>query len=89
MSTAQPPATASAVLAQIVSRHSAPPTNEIRCDGNGHGYFRQSPWASSDILATLAYDLQPADRGLVRATDSPIWTFPTDYIERLRTTRCS
>ncbi len=54
--------------------------------GNGHGYFRQSPWASSDILTTLAYDLRPADRGLVRAADSPIWTFPPDYIERLRTT---
>ncbi len=52
--------------------------------GNGHQYFRQSPWASSDILITLAYGLDPAARGLVRGEDSPIWTFPADYIERLR-----
>jgi len=52
--------------------------------GNGHGYFRQSPWASSDILATLAYGLSPPERGLVRGGDSPIWSFPADYIERLR-----
>jgi esterase/lipase superfamily enzyme len=53
--------------------------------GNGHGYFRRSPWASSDILITLAYGLSPAERGLVRGEDSPLWSFPDDYIERLRT----
>ena len=52
--------------------------------GNGHGYFRQSPWASSDILVTLAYGLSPTERGLVRGEDSPVWAFPADYIERLR-----
>ena len=52
--------------------------------GNGHSYFRNSPWASSDILATLAYGLSPAQRGLVRAGDTPVWSFPADYIERLR-----
>jgi esterase/lipase superfamily enzyme len=52
--------------------------------GNGHGYFRQSPWASSDILITLAYGLSPTERGLVRAEDSALWSFPADYIERLR-----
>ena len=52
--------------------------------GNGHGYFRKSPWASSDILVTLAYDLPPAERGLVREAGSPVWTFPPDYIQRLR-----
>jgi esterase/lipase superfamily enzyme len=51
--------------------------------GNGHAYFRRSPWASSDILMTLATDLGPAERGLVRGDDSPIWQFPPDYIERL------
>ncbi len=25
--------------------------------GNGHGYFRSSPWASSDVLMTLYYGL--------------------------------
>ncbi|MGB5748498.1 MAG: alpha/beta hydrolase [Desulfobacterales bacterium] len=52
--------------------------------GNGHGYFRQSPWASSDILTMLAYGLSPPERGLVRGGESPIWSFPADYIERLR-----
>ena len=52
--------------------------------GNGNGYFRRSPWASSDILITLAYGLSPGQRGLVRAEGSPLWSFPTDYIERLR-----
>ncbi|WP_455206594.1 alpha/beta hydrolase [Kaarinaea lacus] len=51
---------------------------------NGHRYFRKSPWASSDILMTLRYDLLPADRGLVRSEENPIWTFPPDYIPRLR-----
>lgn len=54
--------------------------------GNGHAYFRQSPWASSDILMTLMYDLSPAERGLQLSNDSGIWTFPTDYIDRLRMT---
>lgn len=52
--------------------------------GSGHSYFRESPWVSSDILVTLLYDLPPAERGLVRKPDSPIWTFPDDYITRLR-----
>jgi esterase/lipase superfamily enzyme len=52
--------------------------------GSGHGYFRESPWVSSDILTTLLYDLAPSERGLVPAQDSPIWTFPEDYIARLR-----
>jgi esterase/lipase superfamily enzyme len=52
--------------------------------GNGHAYFRKSPWASSDVLMTLATDLGPAERGLVRDEDSPIWTFPPDYVARLR-----
>lgn len=53
-------------------------------EANGHRYFRSSPWASSDILATLAYDLGPAERGLEMAADAPVWTFPPDYIKRLR-----
>lgn len=53
-------------------------------EGNGHHYFRDSPWVSSDLLMTLMYDLPPGDRGLVRSQGSPIWQFPEDYIERLR-----
>jgi esterase/lipase superfamily enzyme len=52
---------------------------------SGHSYFRESPWVSSDILATLAHRLGPAERGLVRVDQtSPIWTYPTDFVARLR-----
>jgi esterase/lipase superfamily enzyme len=51
--------------------------------GNGHGYFRDSPLVSSDLLATLRYDMGPSQRGLARIGDSPIWTFPGDYLRRL------
>jgi len=53
-------------------------------ENHGHGYFRSSPWVSSDILMTLMYGLGPAERGLVQADESAAWTFPADYIERLR-----
>jgi esterase/lipase superfamily enzyme len=53
--------------------------------GNGHAYFRDSPCVSSDMLTYLAYFVGPARRGLVIASDDvPVWTFPPDYIERLR-----
>ena len=52
---------------------------------SGHRYFHQSPWASSDILTSLAYGLGPAERGLVRRDDAFAWEFPPDYIARLRT----
>ena len=52
--------------------------------GNGHVYFRRSPWVSSDLLTLLAFDMDPAHRGLVKLDDMPVWTFPPDYIERLR-----
>ena len=52
--------------------------------GNGHGYFRKSPWVSSDVLMTIMHDLTPIDRGLVRDDDSFIWTFPPNYIQHLQ-----
>jgi esterase/lipase superfamily enzyme len=52
--------------------------------GNGHGYFRSSPWVSSDILMEMMHDLAPEQRGLVLNSGEAIWTFPPDYIERLR-----
>ena len=52
--------------------------------GNGHAYFRGSPWVSSDILMSLRYDLPPGERGLVLNEDATIWRFPDDYISRLR-----
>jgi esterase/lipase superfamily enzyme len=52
--------------------------------GNGHAYFRSSPWVSSDILMTLLYDLPPAKRGLAQSESVPVWTFPDDYTKRMR-----
>jgi esterase/lipase superfamily enzyme len=51
--------------------------------GNGHGYFRSSPWASSDVLMTMYYGLTPEQRGLEEQGDMPIFAFPPDYISRL------
>jgi hypothetical protein len=53
-------------------------------DGNGHSFFRKSPWVSSDLLALLAYDLGAAERGLEKEPNLLVWTFPPDFIERLR-----
>ena len=51
--------------------------------GNGHAYFRKSPWVSSDVLSTLMYDLSPEERGLTHSKEWPIWQFPPDYITKL------
>lgn len=51
--------------------------------GNGHSYFRDSPLVSSDVLATLRYELAPAQRGLVQDAETGVWEFPPDYLARL------
>jgi esterase/lipase superfamily enzyme len=52
-------------------------------EDNAHGYFRKSPWVSSDIVMILRHELPPGGRGLVRDADTPaLWTFPPDYRER-------
>ena len=56
---------------------------EASDQGNGHGYFRSSPWASSDVLMTMYYGLKPDERGLAEQDDVPVFTFPPDYINRL------
>jgi len=50
---------------------------------SGHGYFRASPWVSSDILMTLYFGLEPKQRGLVDEEGLPMYTFPPDFINRL------
>ena len=52
--------------------------------GNGHDYFRNSPWVSSDVFMALRFDLSPGERGLYQDEGSAVWQFPEDYIERLR-----
>ncbi|MBK1790277.1 alpha/beta hydrolase [Persicirhabdus sediminis] len=51
---------------------------------NGHGYLRASPWVSSDILIATSTNMSPAERGLVRSDDDTTWSFPSDYISRLK-----
>ncbi len=55
--------------------------------GNGHGYFRSSPWVSSDIIASFVYGLKPEARGLVLLEGEPVWRFPSDYPTRLHRIR--
>jgi len=52
--------------------------------GNGHGYFRGSPWVSSDLMMKLMYRLPPEVRGLVRDPSTGILSFPADYDQRMR-----
>ena len=60
-------------------------TNAEAADtGNGHAYFRKSPWVSSDVLMTLAYSQDPGERGLALSPESQTWVFPPDYGQRLR-----
>ena len=51
--------------------------------GNGHSFFRTSPWASSDIFISLLTPYRAKQRGLVRAEGKAVWTFPLNYPERL------
>lgn len=57
---------------------------EGAASGNGHAYFRKSPWVSSDILVSLLYNLKPAERALEKDAELPIWTFPPDYLQKLQ-----
>ena len=52
--------------------------------GNGHSFFRKSPWVSSDLIALLSYDLGAGRRGLEKDPNLIVWTYPPDFIERLR-----
>jgi len=51
--------------------------------GNGHSYFRKSPWVSSDIIITLFLKGTPEERGLIQKDDG-IWVFPPDYIQSIK-----
>ena len=51
--------------------------------GNGHSFFRTSPWASSDIFLSLLTPLKAPERGLVRNEGEAVWRFPPDYPQRL------
>lgn len=52
--------------------------------GNGHAFFRTSPWASSDIFLSILTQRDARERGLVRSIGDAVWAFPPDYPERLK-----
>lgn len=55
---------------------------EKSATGNGHRYFRQSPWASSDLILAIQHGITPRNRGLVRANGDVPWTFSPDYVDK-------
>ncbi|MDJ0858420.1 MAG: alpha/beta hydrolase [Dinoroseobacter sp.] len=76
---------ARARLASLENLHIIDVTDaEAANTGNGHWYFQSSPWASSDLFITLLSDLNPRDRGLVRAPGEFLWQFPPNYPEVLQ-----
>jgi esterase/lipase superfamily enzyme len=56
---------------------------ECALEDNAHGYYRRSPWVSSDIVLTLRFGLAPPQRALIREAGEPVWRFPDDYPERI------
>ncbi len=50
-----------------------------------HGVWYESPWVSTDVMATLLGSYSGRERGLepVPAGDVTAWVFPPDYIERI------
>ncbi|MHA3979819.1 alpha/beta hydrolase [Halovulum sp. GXIMD14794] len=72
-------------LSAIKDLHIIDVTNaEAASTGNGHWYFRSSPWASSDLFISLLSDRDPSERGLVRVPGEVVWRFPTNYPEVLK-----
>ena len=51
--------------------------------GNGHHYFTESPWVSSDLLLSMLYNLTPEQRGLVFNEEEYTWRFSKDYNENV------
>lgn len=50
----------------------------------GHSYFRDDPWASTDVLLTLGHGLHPLDRGLQRDATHNVYAFGDQYPDRAR-----
>jgi hypothetical protein len=51
-----------------------------------HTFWYEDPWASSDVLITLLFDLPPLERGLDghnAPSGAHYYAFPPDYPERL------
>ncbi|MBU3683039.1 MAG: alpha/beta fold hydrolase [Phycisphaerales bacterium] len=50
----------------------------------GHSYFRDDPWASTDVLLALGCGAHPLDRGLQRDPKHNVYTFGDSYPDRAR-----
>ena len=50
----------------------------------GHSYFRDDPWASTDVLLALGWGAHPLDRGLQRDAKRKVYAFGDAYPERAR-----
>jgi len=53
-------------------------------DIDGHSYWINHPWASSDMILTVRSDLAPAERALQPTELDLLWGIPADYPRRLR-----
>lgn len=53
-------------------------------DIKGHRYWFQHPWASSDLMMAIRFDLSAEQRGLVPADLPNMWAMPPDYPQRVR-----
>ncbi len=57
---------------------------------SSHNFWYDDPWVSNDVLATLLFHLNPAERGLEpRLSESGYkhWSIPLDYPDRLESLR--
>jgi len=50
---------------------------------DGHRYWFDHPWASSDVILAIRSDLDPENRGLNPTKNRIHWMVPPDYPERL------
>jgi esterase/lipase superfamily enzyme len=53
-------------------------------DIDGHRYWFDHPWASSDLILAVRSDFGPAERALKKEGHPVLWSLPADYPERLR-----
>ncbi|MFO0874095.1 MAG: alpha/beta hydrolase [Phycisphaerales bacterium] len=53
-------------------------------DIDGHRYWFQHPWASSDLMMAILFDLPAAERGLAPGPLPFVWGMPPDYPQRVR-----
>ena len=73
------------VVAQALDQLALIHSGMADADGSEKWRIGQVILTGSDILATLALDLKPGDRGLERLNDNPIWSFSENYVGKLHT----